>query len=48
MLRDGDLWSVSESASRPYQEKGGRPVVPMLARFDIGQVDDWERAGCTP
>ncbi len=47
-LRDGDLWSVSESGSRPYQEKGGRPVVPMLARFDIGKVGDWARANCQP
>jgi hypothetical protein len=48
VLRDGDLWSVSESGSRPYQEKGGRPVVPMLARFDIARVAHWDRATCQP
>jgi hypothetical protein len=46
--RKGDLWTVSESASRPYQDKGGRPVVPMLARFDMSGFARWARPDCTP
>jgi hypothetical protein len=48
VLRGGSLWTVSESGSRPYQEAGDRPVVPMLARFTLEDVDAWETAGCTP
>lgn len=48
VLRDGDLWTVSESGSRPYQEQGGRPVVPMLARFDLSDVEGWAPAECAP
>jgi len=47
-LRGGDLWTVSESGSRPYQEKGGRPVVPMLARFDLSEVEHWQGTTCRP
>jgi hypothetical protein len=43
------LWALSESASRPYQLEGGRPVVPMLARFDVSKgIDDWARPDCIP
>ena len=43
------LWALSESATRPYQLEGGRPVVPMLARFDLGRgIGDWVRPDCTP
>ena len=43
------LWALSESATRPYQQQGGRPVVPMLARFDVrGGIGDWARPTCTP
>lgn len=48
VLRGGSLWTVSESGSRPYQALGGRPVVPMLARFDLDGVAGWDRADCTP
>ncbi|HET9421635.1 MAG TPA: hypothetical protein VFO49_10895 [Nocardioides sp.] len=48
VLRRGELWTVSESTSRPYYEKGDRPVVPMLARFDLSAAHRWARAGCTP
>ncbi len=49
-LVDGrSLWALSESATRPYQQQGGRPVVPMLARFDVGGgLGDWARPTCTP
>jgi hypothetical protein len=48
--RDHDvLWALSESATRPYQLEGGRPIVPMLARFDVsGGIGDWERPACVP
>jgi hypothetical protein len=42
------LWALSESATRPYQRAGGRPVVPMLARFDISDLGAWERPDCQP
>jgi hypothetical protein len=43
------LWALSESASRPYQLEGGRPVVPMLARFDLGRgIGGWSRPECRP
>jgi len=43
------LWALSESASRPYQLEGGRPVVPMLARFDLGRgLGEWARPDCQP
>ena len=48
VLRGGDLWTVSESGSRTYQEKGGRPVVPMLARFDLSEVEHWQGTTCRP
>jgi hypothetical protein len=46
--RNGDLWRVSESASRPYCTKGGRPVVPMVARFDVSGFSDWAPPSCRP
>ena len=46
--RNGDLWTVSESTARTYYEKGGRPVVPMVARFDVSGFADWARPECTP
>ena len=43
------LWALSESATRPYQQQGGRPVVPMLGRFDVrGGINDWARPACRP
>lgn len=41
--RKGYLWTVSESTARPYHAKGGRPVVPMVARFDVSGFADWAR-----
>ncbi len=32
--RHGHVWAVLESGARHYQE-AGRPLVPMLARFDV-------------
>lgn len=43
------LWALSESATRPYQLAGGRPVVPMLARFDVDSgVGGWALPRCIP
>lgn len=47
-LSRDDLWAVSESATRIYQARGGRPVVPMLARFDLTHLAQWPDADCTP
>ena len=42
-------WALSESATRPYQLAGGRPVVPMLSRFDVSEgLGDWKRPTCRP
>jgi hypothetical protein len=46
--RDGDLWTVSESTTLPYYTKGGRPVVPTMARFDVSGFADWSRSTCRP
>lgn len=40
------LWVVSESGSRLYQDKG-RPMTPTLARFDTGDVADWDAPDCS-
>lgn len=45
---DGSLWVLSESASAVYYRKGGRPVVPMLARFELDQLRTWPDADCRP
>jgi hypothetical protein len=42
----GDLWTVSESGARTYQHRGGRPLVPMLARFDARQLLDGPHPAC--
>jgi hypothetical protein len=41
------LWVVSESGSRLYQEKG-RPMTPMLARFDTSDLGSWAAPACSP
>jgi len=41
-----DLWVVSESGSRLYQRKG-RPLTPMLARFDTSGLADWAEPSCS-
>lgn len=46
--RGSRLWTVTESSSRPYQAKGGRPVVPTLAQFDISGAGRWQEAACSP
>ena len=30
----GDLWALSEAGAKTFQLRGGRPLVPMLARYD--------------
>ncbi|MDR7255466.1 hypothetical protein J2X46_004473 [Nocardioides sp. BE266] len=40
------LWVVSESGSRLYQEKG-RPMTPMLARLDTSDITQWTAPACT-
>jgi hypothetical protein len=41
------LWVVSESGSRLYQDKG-RPMTPMLARFDTSGMRRWLEPTCSP
>jgi len=41
----GGLWAVLESGSRGYQLQD-RPLTPMLARFDLGQLRDGADATC--
>lgn len=41
------LWVVSESGTRLYQDKG-RPMTPMLARFDTSDIRQWAEPTCTP
>lgn len=41
------LWVVSESGTRLYQEKG-RPMTPMLARFDTTDMRHWAAPTCSP
>jgi hypothetical protein len=41
------LWVVSESGSRLYQEKG-RPMTPMLTRFDTSRIKQWTEPACNP
>jgi hypothetical protein len=42
----GDLWAVSESGARTYQTRGGRPLVPMLARYDADRLLRGPRPAC--
>lgn len=42
----GRLWVVSESGSRVHQEKGGRPVIPSLVRYDDARARSWSRPTC--
>lgn len=41
-----ELWVVSESGSRLYQEKD-RPMTPALSRFDTSDLATWSAPGCT-
>ena len=41
------LWVVSESGSRLYQDKG-RPMTPHLARFDTSGITEWQEPACSP
>lgn len=45
--RSRRLWVVSESSSRPWFSRGGRPVVPHLAQF-TADVHRWDKASCSP
>jgi hypothetical protein len=44
--RDGGLWAVLESGTRPYQQQG-RPLVPMLVRLDVQRLLAGENADCS-
>lgn len=44
--RDGGLWAVLESGTRPYQQQG-RPLVPMLVRLDVDRLLVGEGAHCS-
>ncbi len=46
LVGEDELWVVSESGSRLYQRKG-RPMTPMLARFDTSGLADWAAPGCS-
>ena len=41
-----DLWAVSEAGTKPYQLKGGRPMVPMVLRLDAEAVLGGPPPGC--
>ena len=41
-----ELWVVSESGSRLYQQKD-RPMTPMLVRFDTSDLQDWLEPDCS-
>lgn len=45
-IGDGSLWVVSESTAAPYFRKGGRPVVPQLARFETDGFAAWREPDC--
>jgi hypothetical protein len=46
LVGQDELWVVSESGSRLYQRKG-RPMTPMLARFDTSDIEDWRAPDCS-
>lgn len=46
LVGEDELWVVSESGSRLYQRKG-RPMTPMMARFDTSGLADWAEPGCS-
>jgi hypothetical protein len=41
----GGLWAVLESGARSYQAQG-RPLVPMLVRFDVDRLEAGSDDGC--
>ena len=43
-----DLWVLSESAAKPYQDQGGRPVVPMIGRYDAKAILSGPEPSCHP
>ena len=47
-LTADDLWVVSESGAKGYQQRGGRPMLPMVLRLDADEVLDGPRPGCRP
>lgn len=42
----GRLWVISEATARRYVRKGGRPVVPTLAQYDVRELARWRRSTC--
>ncbi|QYJ03832.1 hypothetical protein KUV85_16135 [Nocardioides panacisoli] len=46
-LGEEHLWVLSESTSAPYWRRGGRPLVPQLARFEVADLADWRPPDCT-
>lgn len=42
-----DLWAVSESGARTYQQRGGRPMLPMVLRMDARAVLAGARPSCS-
>jgi hypothetical protein len=41
----GGLWAVLESGARSYQQQG-RPLVPMLVRYDVARLLAGPEADC--
>ncbi|MBM7518348.1 hypothetical protein [Nocardioides nitrophenolicus] len=44
--QDGRVWVVSEATAPRYVRQGGRPVVPTLAQYDVGELARWQRSTC--
>ena len=42
----GDLWALSEAGAKTFQLDGGRPLVPMLARYDANALLRGPRPTC--
>jgi hypothetical protein len=42
-----DLWVVSESGAKPYQQRGARPMLPPVLHLDARPVLDGPRTRCT-
>ncbi len=43
----GRLWVISEATAPRYVRRGGRPVVPTLAQYDVRDLARWQRSTCS-
>jgi len=46
LVGNDELWVVSESGSRLYQQKD-RPMTAMLAKFDTSDLPEWQAPACS-